>query len=101
MLEILFVVSLWKKMGEMMRNKGYNKPFWFQFFVPVFWFGGEVFGAFVVAIVRAIQGQRDTGFDLFLYLFALLGAGVGAGVIFLIASSFSRRTEASPPLVNQ
>src|ERR1700744_1899926 len=96
MLEIIFVITLWKKMGELMRSKGYDKPFWFQFFVPVCWLGGEFLGAFVYAIIRVIRGQQATGFDIFLYLAALVGAGLGAGVIFLIANCFSPRVP--PPL---
>lgn len=100
MLEIIFVITLWKKMGELMRSKGYDKPFWFLFFVPVCWLGGEFLGAFVYAVVRAIRGQQDTGFDIFLYLAALVGAGLGAGGIFLIANCFSRRAQSPPPLQN-
>jgi hypothetical protein len=98
MLEIIFVFTLWKRMGEKMRAKGYDKPFWFQFFVPVFWLGGEFLGAFVYAVIRVLRGQHNSGFDFFLYLAALVGAALGAGGIFLIASCFSRRPQTPPPL---
>jgi hypothetical protein len=101
MLEIIFVITLWKKMGALMRSKGYDKPFWFQLFVPVGWLGGEFSGAFVYAVIRAIRGQQDTGFNLFLYLAALVGAGLGAGGIFLIANCFSRRPRTPPPSPNE
>lgn len=101
MIEILIVVALWKKMGELMRSKGYQKPFWFQFFVPICWVVGEFSGAFVYAVIRAIRGQPATEFDLFHYLAALVGAGLGAGGVFLIANCFSRRPQLPPPLPNQ
>src|SRR5436190_10043669 len=97
MLEIILVIALWKKMGELMRGKGYDKPIWFQLFVPVCWFGGEFLGAFVYAIIQALRGQQDTGFDIFLYLTSLLSAGIGVGVMFLIANCFSRRPNMPPP----
>jgi hypothetical protein len=101
MLEIIFVIALWKRMGKLMRGKGYDKPFWFQFFVPLCWLGGEFLGAFVYAVVRAMGGQPDTEFDIFLYLAALVGAGLGAGTVFLIASCFSSRQGDPPPMPNK
>jgi hypothetical protein len=101
MLEIIFVITLWKKMGEKMRAKGYEKPLWFQLFVPVFWVGGEFFGAFVYAVIRALRGQQNSGFDFLLYLAALVGAALGATGIFLITSCFSSRLKTPPPLPNQ
>src|SRR5579871_3524599 len=98
MLEIIFVITLWKKMGELMRSKGYERPFWFQFFVPVCWLGGEFIGALIYAVIRAMREQQATGFDFFLYLAALVGAGIGAGCIFLIANCFSNRSQIPPPL---
>jgi hypothetical protein len=98
MLEIIFVVLLWNKMGDLMRGKGYEKPFWFQFFVPVFWLGGEVTGGFIYGVVRAIQGEAHPGMGLYGYLSAIVGAGFGAGAIFLVASCFSRRPAVPPPL---
>ena len=91
MLEIILVVVLWKKMGEMMRGKGYDKPFWFQFFVPVCWLGGEFTGGFVF---YAIRGQQVTGFDIPLYVVALAGAAIATIVMFFYAA---RQPQASPP----
>ncbi|HEV7404574.1 MAG TPA: hypothetical protein VGO11_16660 [Chthoniobacteraceae bacterium] len=96
MLEILLLIALCKKMGSMMRAKGYEKPFWFQFFVPVCWFGGEVAGAIIYAVLALSRGGSQEGFDFMGYVAALIGAGVGAGVIFLIANSFARRPQLPP-----
>jgi len=101
MLEILFIIALWKKMGEKMRGKGYERPLGFQILVPIAWFGGEFLGAFVYAIVRAIMGQQDTGFDIVLYVIALLTAAVFTGGLFLIVGLFERRVPCPPPLPPQ
>jgi len=99
MLEILFVVALCKKMGSMMRGRGYEKPFWFQFCLVLCWLGGEVFGALVCGILRVLTEQPEvTGFDFVPYLSALVGAGVGAATMFLIAGCFSRQAAEPPPL---
>ena len=95
MLEIFLIVSLCKRMGEMMRHKGYDKPFWFQFFVPFAWLGGEFAGGFVYAFERAMRGQQDGGFGLLGYVVALFGAILSATLYFVIARSFSSPT---PPV---
>lgn len=92
MLEILVVVSLCKKMGELMRGKGYEKPFWFQFFVPVFWLGGEFIGAFLYLVLRALRGEQAVGFDIKLYLVAIVAAVLAATLYFVIAKSFPCRS---------
>jgi hypothetical protein len=88
MLEILIVVTLCKKMGELMRGKGYEKPFWFQFFVPVVWLGGEFTGAFLYAMVRAFRGEPAEGFDFKLYFVSVVAAALAATLLFVIAKSF-------------
>ncbi|HSI11968.1 MAG TPA: hypothetical protein VK961_07985 [Chthoniobacter sp.] len=94
MLEILVIVSLCKKMGELMRSRGHEKPFWFQFFVPVFWFGGEFMGGLIYGIERALKGQPTEGVDLKLYLVALGGAVLASTLYFVIAKSIPPRSSA-------
>jgi hypothetical protein len=91
MLEILVIVSLCKKMGELMRSRGYEKPFWFQFFVPFFWFGGEFVGALVCQIERSLKGETEAKFDLKMYVVAILGAVLATTLYFVVAKSFSSR----------
>jgi hypothetical protein len=92
MLEIVLVFVLCKKMGENMRSRGYEHPFWFQFFVPIFWFGGEFTGAFIFALIRALMGvHRRGGFDFRLYVAALAGAALATFVLFLGVNLFPRR----------
>lgn len=92
MLEILVIVSLCKKMGELMRGRGYEKPFWFQFFVPLFWFGGEFVGALVCQIERSLRGEVEAKFDLKMYVVAILGAALATTLYFVIAKSFPSRS---------
>jgi hypothetical protein len=91
MLEILIVVTLCKKMGELMRARGYEKPFWFQFFVPVFWLGGEFLGAFIYGIGRALRSEPAEGFDIKVYLVAIVAAALSTTLLFAIARSFRSR----------
>ena len=88
MLEIIVVWNLCKKMGGMMRSKGYERPFWFQCFVPMFWLGGEIAGAIAYGIFRAVHGQDEVKVDAFCYLVAMAGAVLAATLLFVIARSF-------------
>jgi hypothetical protein len=101
MLEILVIISLWQHMGTVMRGKGFEKPFWYQFCVPVGWFGGELAGALAYGILRGTIDPRDTGFDLVGYLTALVGAGIGTAAVFVVAKSCPSRIGAPPPLPNR
>ena len=98
MLEIFVIISLCKKMGELMRGRGYEKPFWFQFFVPVFWFGGEFTGGLIYGVERALKGQPTDGVDLKVYLVALAGAVLASTLYFVIAKSISPRSSADSGL---
>ena len=85
MLEIVLLYFLCKSLGSMLRDKGYN-PLAFQILLVVFWFGGEFLGAVAAAVVHVVRhGGPPPEFSLGLYLFAIVGAGCGAGLWFLIA----------------
>jgi hypothetical protein len=84
MLEIMLVIGLWKAMGTLVENKNrYALPF--QILVVVMWFGGEIFGAIFGAVLARLNNE-DLRFNLKGYLFALIGAALGAGLIFAIAA---------------
>lgn len=84
MLEILLVYGLCKWMGSLLRDKGRN-PLVFQIFVVLGWIGGEFGGAFIGAIIHFLQNPNAQELGLEVYLFALVGAAVGAGIPFFIA----------------
>lgn len=92
MLEIIILIFLTRKVGEIVRSKG-HKAGWFQFLAVVLWIGGEVIGAVIGGIVGALS---NTGMGL-AYLFALLGAAAGAGISILIARSLNAKTYDLPP----
>jgi hypothetical protein len=86
MLEILFVYFLCKKLGAMLRAKN-QKPLPYQIMLVVFWIGGEFMAFIVAGIVEAMRtgGAPSEDFNPAIYLLALVGAGCGAGLAFLIA----------------
>jgi hypothetical protein len=69
MLEILLLYALGKNIAEKAENQGRGGAL-FVIILIVLWFLGEIVGAFVGMIV--------TGEKLYAYLFALIGAAVGA-----------------------
>jgi hypothetical protein len=77
MLEILALLALTRKIGKIVENKGY-KPGMYKFLTCVLWFGGEIFGAILGAIIS--EGEMIPT-----YLIAILGAMIGAGTAYLIA----------------
>ena len=102
MLEIILVYFLCKGLGGILRAKGRN-PLVLQILLVVCWLGGEFAGGVVAGIVQAIRnpGQQEFQIDASIYLFALGGAALGAGFVYLIAyilppaEQFSPRSYAS------
>ena len=90
MLEILLVIGLCKALGKMLREKGI-KPTWMQFMLVVTWILGEVLGGFIAGIVHVIRNGENAEMGLGVYLFAIVGAAVGAGFTFLIAYLLPRK----------
>jgi hypothetical protein len=77
MLEILALIALTGKIGKIVEKKGY-KPGWYKFLTCALWFGGEVFGAIIGAILS--EGEMIPT-----YLIAIIGAAIGAGASYWIA----------------
>lgn len=67
-----------------MRSKN-RTPLPFQIMTTVFWIGGEFAGGFIWGVMQALNGGPPKEMDLTVYLFCLIGAGIGAGISFLIA----------------
>ena len=85
MLEILLLYYLCKKLGRNLRDKG-RKPLLYQIMLVLVWFGGEIAGAIVAAVVYVVvQGQAPPDFSLPIYLSAIVGAGCGTAFCFTIA----------------
>ena len=98
MLEIIFVIGLCKALGNMLRAKGRN-PLWMQVMLVVFWIGGELAGGIVAGILHAITKGPEAPMGIGVYLIAICGAAIGAGVTFLIAYLLpSLNYEATPTI---
>ncbi len=82
MLEIIALIVLAKRIGSILREKG-RKAGWYQFLLVVLWGGGQFVG-FIAGIVLT-----DAEDGLVLYLFAIIGAALGATIAFYIANSAS------------
>jgi len=80
MIEILLLVALTRKIGRICEEKG-RRTGGFKALTVMLWIGGEIFGA-VVAVSAGIE-------ELGVYLFALIGAAVGAGIAVLIAKNLA------------
>jgi hypothetical protein len=87
MLEIIALIAMGKRIGSIMREKG-RKGGWYQLLLVVLWIGGEFVGAIFGGIITNGRG------GLAIYLFALIGAAVGAAIAFWIANNASSDTSA-------
>ena len=94
MLEIILLIGLTKKIGNMLHAKN-RKSGWFKLLTVVLWLGGEMMGAIIGAVIGQISGY---GLAVS-YPLALLGAAAGALTAYLIAKSVSpvERFEPPPP----
>ena len=82
MIEIIMLIFLTRRVGEIVSAKG-RKAGWYKFMTVGLWFGCELFGALIGGIIVGVSG----GSEGFIYLFALVGAVCGAGASYLIAKS--------------
>jgi hypothetical protein len=82
MLEIFIVWALGRKIADICKNKGRSAVGWVLLFV-LFWFGGEFCGGIAGFI---LTGGDDENL-LPVYLFALVGAGLGTAAAFIIVSN--------------
>lgn len=78
MLEFVLVYFLAKKNGEKAIERG-RKPTWFKVATWLLWFGFETLGFIFGALVL--------GEGISIYLFALIGAGIGGAIAYVIASN--------------
>lgn len=82
MLEIILLIYLTRKIGAIVGAKG-RKAGWYKFMTVLLWFGCEVIGAIIGAIIVGISN----GPQPLVYLFALCGAALGALASFLVAKA--------------
>jgi drug/metabolite transporter (DMT)-like permease len=91
MIEIFLLSFLCKKMGNLLRDKGWNTTFWMQLAVIVTWFGGIIVATFVYTVyVLITKGQAAAEHPdlMVLYPLCFLGGGAGVSLLFTIVSFF-------------
>jgi len=91
MLEILLLAALTKQIGKIVEQKGYKSGS-YKALTVILWFGGEILGA----IVGVFMAGGDESTQCLIYLVALAGAAVGAGIAYSIANNL---TTIGPSLV--
>lgn len=84
MLEIIVLIFLTRKVGEIVEEKG-RRSGWYKVLTVVLWIGGEIIGAIVGLVVAGATGSGQA----VMYICALLGAAIGAALSFIIAKSLS------------
>jgi len=84
MLEILALIGLTKTIGKIVEGKGY-KSGGYKLLTVLMWFGGEILGA----IIGAMVAEGGESAQCLTYLFALAGAGLGAFGAYSIANSLT------------
>jgi hypothetical protein len=86
MIETLVLIVIFKKMGEVLRSKGWTTTIWMQMLAVLVWIGFEVFGAFAytvyVILTKGEDAVDDIGFAV--YIVALPCALAGIGILFLV-----------------
>jgi hypothetical protein len=73
MIEILVLIGLTKSVGNKAKDKGYGSG-GYKLLTVVLWFGGEILGLLLGAMVTGGEG------GIGIYVCALLGAGIGAWI---------------------
>lgn len=84
MLEILALLVLLKRIGKILEQKG-RPGGWYKLLTVGLWVGGEFIGAIVGVLFTGSSESTNLG----VYLFALLGAAVGAAIAYAIVSGLS------------
>lgn len=91
MLEILIVIGLCRTMGRILRAKG-RKPLMMQVMLVVMWIVGEFTGGFIAGIVHVMRHGQNVEMGFGVYLFAMVGAAIAAGITFMVAHLLPSQT---------
>jgi hypothetical protein len=90
MLEIIALIFLTKKMGELALKKGLKPGTW-KLYTVLCWFGAELFGAMVFFAV----------FQVDIMLAILLGMGCAVGSYFVLKANLEKRPDAMDEDINR
>jgi hypothetical protein len=87
MIEILILISMCRRIGERAREKGRTAGK-YQFMLVLFWFGGEIGGAFLTSLIlTVVYGEDFEKFMFIAYIAAIVGAIFAAWLAFRIVAS--------------
>ena len=86
MIEILLLIHFCKKIGNIVRPKGHSVGLW-RFFLVGAWFGGEILGGIIGAIISGATEDGADRLNMPAYLCALVGAALGAILVFKLANA--------------
>ena len=92
MLEIILLFYLTRHVGEIVQAKG-RRGGWYKLMTVLLWLGCEIVGAFIGGIVAALSHSGT----LLIYIFALNGAAVGAGISVVVARAVPPLMYEQPP----
>jgi hypothetical protein len=91
MIEVLLVIYLCKKVGDVVRPKGYSVGLW-RFFMVLGWVGGEITGGVIGGIMAAASaGNAQEPSMGVIYVCTLVGAALGAVIVFELANALGSK----------
>jgi hypothetical protein len=90
MLEIIALIFLTKKMGELALKKGLRPGTW-KLYTVLCWFGAEILGALVFYMA----------FEVEVTLAILLGMGCAVGSYFVLKANLDKRPDAMDEDINR
>ena len=93
MLEILFVILIYKKLKKRLEDRNQNKGL--AWLGPVCWIGGEIFGGFIAGLIFAVLGIPPEG-NLAVYGIALLCGALATTILFIVVFQLPPRTLSCP-----
>lgn len=92
MLEIILIIALVRRNGRICKEKNI-KPGWYQALTVVLWLAFEIIGAMIGAFLFPYE-------RLMAYLFALMGAGLGALISAIIVNNLEAKKKESDSLLD-
>jgi hypothetical protein len=88
MIEIIIIIALCRRIAEAARKKG-RGPAGYRMMLVFFWFGGEIIGAMLTAVLLALGDHELDDNILIVYAGGFAGAALGALLAFKIVSDLT------------
>ena len=88
MLEIIVLIFIVRRMGEICKEKGY-KPTPYKIMTVLLFIAIEFIGIFIGTMIEDLLMLND----LIIYLFAIIGATIGVTISFAVINSIGEKEE--------